>query len=103
MEQNTILNDLWEESYSDKPILESLIMQDRLEALAKENADAATTTKIMSPGKMLEKLNEDNGINDTDPDDGFGEILASIEKFMDIYIKNASENIIDHTLTVNRF
>ena len=41
MEQNTILNDLWEESYSDKPILESLILQDRLEALAAIDAQAA--------------------------------------------------------------
>lgn len=41
MEQNTILNDLWEESISDKPILESLILQDRLEALAAIDAQAA--------------------------------------------------------------
>ena len=52
MEQNTILNDLWEESFSDKPILESLILQDRLEALAEMEAQANAQIKT---GEMLQK------------------------------------------------
>lgn len=34
-QQNTILNDLWDETFTkDRAILESLILQDRLDALA---------------------------------------------------------------------
>ena len=40
---------------------------------------------------------------DVDLDDGVGEMLQSIENFMETYKKHASENIIDHTRTLSNF
>ena len=96
--QNTILNDLWEESYSDNvAILESLIMQDRLDAIAEKAAGKAVGDN--DADGILTQLRADMSL-DADLD-GVNEILDTIEKFMDTYKRYASESIIDHTSTIS--
>lgn len=92
--QNTILNELWDDSYSkDMAILDTLLMQDRLEAEGQEDNPISTDILCTLQNEFAQQ--EDR--------EGFGEILDVIEKFMDRVKLKAQENFTDHTEVIKCF
>lgn len=91
--QNTILDQGWEDTYSqDVAILQSLINADR-----ELQADGDGEQKSV----ILQTLQEE--LAHADECEGFNELLESIERFMETYKRHISSNIIDQTAAIKRF
>ena len=59
----------------------------------------------MNPEEILQSFNREESALDVaiDLDDGVGEMLETIEKFIETYKRHAQENIIDHKHTIEEF